>query len=170
MSLDTEEKYDLTKMIAGVLYQGIFINIIIPAGLLMAVYYLDKRGGVSNSVGDFSNILFFLLGAVSLVEGAGAVLWRTKALNRPMVRRKETIETDIREELKVRLKPIFLLIAAIALNGIIYFLLTGRFDEGLAFVILSFIAFQIVRPRFGMLRKVIETQERLVEQGQFMGR
>ncbi len=170
MNLDAEDKYDLAKMIAGVLYQGIFINILIPAGLLMVAYYIDKHGGVDPSVVDSANILFYFLAAASLTEGAVAVLWRSKALNRPMVRRKETIESDIREELKARLRPIFLLIAAIALNGIIYYLLTGRFDEGLAFVILSFVAFQIVRPRYGMLRKVIETQESLVEQGQFMGR
>ena len=42
------------------------------------------------------------------------------------------------------------------------------FDEALAFVVLSFIAFQVVRPRYGMMRKVLEDQRALMESGQFM--
>ncbi|HPC11896.1 MAG TPA: hypothetical protein PK112_07335, partial [candidate division Zixibacteria bacterium] len=52
-----------------------------------------------------------------------------------------------------------------ALNGFAYFLLTGRFREGLVFVVLSFLAFQIVRPRYGMVRGLIKQQEDLAARG-----
>lgn len=164
------ERFNLARMIAGALYQGIFINILLPAGLLMVAYFIEQKGGVDNSIGAAANPLFYVLAVISVAEGAVAVLWRSKSLGQPMVHRRETMEEDIRVELRQRLRPIFLLIAAIALNGFIYFLLTGRFEETLAFVVLSFIAFQVVRPRYGMLRKLIEDQKELVDSGQFMDR
>lgn len=164
------DRYDLARMIAASLYQGILINILLPAGLLMVAYFLDQRGAVSNSVGGFANTLFYVLAVVTLAEGVVALLWRQKTLHQPMIHRRETFEEDIREGLKDRLRPIFLLIAAMALNGFIYYLLTGRFKEAMAFVLLSFVSFQIVRPRYGMLRTVVKTQEELVSRGQFMNR
>ncbi|HOD67060.1 MAG TPA: hypothetical protein PKW75_10600 [candidate division Zixibacteria bacterium] len=160
-----EDRYDLARMIAGSLYQGLFINILLPAGLLLAAYVIEQRGGLGNALGAAANPLFYVLAVVSVAEGAAAVLWRSKTLALPMVRRIETLEEDIRGELRVRLRPVFLLIAGIALNGFAYFLLTGRFREGLVFVVLSFLAFQIVRPRYGMVRGLIKQQEDLAARG-----
>ena len=60
-----------------------------------------------------------------------------------------------------------MLIGAISLYGVIYFLLTGRFEETMFMVILSFIVFQIVRPRYGLVSKLIDTQYALAEKGEF---
>jgi len=160
------DRYDLARMIAGALYSGLFINIMIPAGLLLVCYFLDQKGMVDNSIGMFANTLFYIFVVLSVVEGIVAVLWRNRGLAQPMIRRRETIEQDIREQLVVRLRPAFLLLAAVALNGIVYYLLTGRFEEALVFVVLSFVAFQVIRPRYGSLRKTIEQQEDMFEKGQ----
>ncbi len=163
-----DDRYDLPRMIAGALYSGMFINILIPAGLAVFCYYLEQKGAVQNSIGQIANPLFYGLAVVSIVEGAVAVIWRNRSFALPMVRRRETFEQDVAHELTVRLRPVFLLLAAIALNGVAYFVLTGRFKEGLALMLLSFIAFQVVRPRYSGLRRLIEQQEEMVEKGRYM--
>ncbi|MFQ5454378.1 MAG: hypothetical protein ACE5D6_09365, partial [Candidatus Zixiibacteriota bacterium] len=56
----------------------------------------------------------------------------------------------------------------ISLYGFIYFFLTGRFKEAVFFVVFSFLVFQIVRPRYGFIRKLIDSQKKLVERGTFL--
>ena len=162
-----DDQYDLAKIIAAALYLGMFINILIPAGLLLICYYLNTEGSIDNSVGDLANGLFYVLGGLSVIQAVGAMYWRNRALAQPMIRRRETFEQDLRESMLARLKPVFLLIMSIAVYGVAYFLLTGRFNEGLFLAVLSFLVFQVVRPRYGSLRKLIAQQEKLVEQGQF---
>ena len=65
---------------------------------------------------------------------------------RPMVKREESFELDIAAELTRRSKPVFLMIAAVAIWGYLWFVLTGQFFESAMFVIFSFIVFQAVRP------------------------
>jgi hypothetical protein len=85
-----------------------------------------------------------------------------------MVKNKETFEADFKEEYYQRTKPLFLAIASIALYAIIYIFLTGQFDNYfLGIFIYCFLAFQFVRPRYGLVQKLIERQEKLVAQGKF---
>lgn len=161
------DKYDLARMIAGALYMGMFTNILIPALVLLGAYFLDERGLIDNSVGRLANALFYFFAVLSIVEAGVALVWRNKSLNSPMITKVGRIEEDIRNALLKRLRPVFFVIAAIALNGIVYFLLTARFEEGLLFVVFSFLVFQVVRPRYGSLRKLVQQQEEMFEQGQF---
>ena len=85
-----------------------------------------------------------------------------------MIRRRETFEEDLAAGLMVGLRPIFLLIAGIAGYGLIYFFMTGRFEESLFVVLFSFLAFQVVRPRMKSMTKVVEVQEVHMAAGRFL--
>ena len=162
------EDIELSAIIAKPLYFGLVVNVVIPVGLLMVCYYIHNNMYLENRLGGFANTLFYIFAALTLAEAGLAIWWRGKLLNKPMIRRKETFEQDIVAGFVRVCRPIFLIIASTSLYGIIYFLLTGRFEEAVLFVVISFLVFQIVRPRYGIARKVIDRQKELVEQGRFL--
>jgi hypothetical protein len=163
-----ENNSDLTGIIVKPLYFGLFVNILVPMVLLLLCYYLDQRGGVVNRVPGMANTLFYIFGVLSLAEAGFALWWRTKLYAQPMIRRRETFEEDFSKALLERSRPIFLVIASISVYGLIYFLLTARFNEAVFLVVFSFLVFQVVRPRYGMVRKLIAYQQKLAEQGKFL--
>ncbi len=165
--IDTD--YDLAAMIARPLYFGMMFNIVVPAALLFGCHYLNSNTYMTNHIPDIANGLFYVLAFVGLGQAALALWWRNRSMAKPMVKRVESFEQDIGNELLVRSKPVFLLIAAITLWGNGYFLLTGRFTESVVFVVFSFVVFQVVRPRYGSVRKLIRYQQALVDRGEFMG-
>lgn len=167
-SLPDVDDCDLTSMVARPLYLGMMINIIIPAGLLFGCYYISNRFHPANQVPSIANGLFYTLCALALAQAAVAIWLRNQRWEAPMVRSAQTFELDIGAELLKRSKPIFMLIAAISLWGFIYFGLTGRFVETMIFVLFSFVVFQVVRPRYGSVRKLVIHQLQLAERSEFM--
>jgi len=161
------ENVELTPIVAKPLYFGLVVNVAIPVGLLMVCYWLNNRMYLENRLGDFANPLMYIFVAIGLAKALAALWWREKMLTQPMVRRKETFEQDVLSGFIRISRPVFLLIASISLYGYVYFFLTGRFEEAVIFVLMSFLAFQVVRPRFGKVRKVVEQQMEMVAQGKF---
>ena len=164
---ETDDRYDLTGMIVRPLYFGMVFNVAIPAGLLFVCYYINNKYFPENRIPELSNALFYMFCALAFVQAALALWWRNKRLEAPMVRRQESFEHDVSTALMERLRPVFLLIAAITLWGYLYFFLTGRFEESVVFVVFSFVVFQVVRPRIGSLEKLIAYQQNLVKNGRF---
>lgn len=161
------DKYDLNRIIIKPLYFGLVVNVLIPMGLLLVCFYFESNASWYNHIGQTANGLFYLIGALSLAQ-AGLALWRRERLMKePMIRRKENFEDDFIQALLGRSRHISLIIALIALYAFVYFLLTARFKETVFLVFFSFLIFQVVRPRFGFIRKLIARQEELVEKGQF---
>lgn len=164
---DRKSDYDLHQIIAKSLYFGLVSNILLPMFGLFICYWANNNSYVPNRVGDFANGLYYVLGAMSLIQTGVAVWWRDRLLKQPMIRHAETFETDISAALLARSRPVFLLIAGISLYGYLYFFLTGRFNEGAFLVVFSFVVFQIVRPRHGMARKLVGRQLKMVERNEF---
>ena len=164
---DIDERYNVVEIVARPLYFGLGVNVLAPATLLIVCYWMANHYYVGNSIPKFADVLFYILAVLSLAQATAALWWRSRAFREPIVRRRETIEQDIKHGVLVRSRRVFLLIAAISLWGIVFFLLTGRFDETTLFVVFSFVVFQVVRPRYGFVRKLIAYQEELVEQGRF---
>lgn len=162
-----DDDYDLTGMVAKPLHFGMFINVIIPAGLLFICYYIHNTYYPSNSIPELSNSLFYVFVVISVIQAGLALLWRNRKFDEPMIRREENFEHDMIREIATRSRPVFLLIASISIWGYIYFALTGRFQEASGFVLISFIVFQVVRPRYGSVRKLVKHQQELVKQGKF---
>jgi len=159
------DEYDLTGMVAKPLHFGMFINVIIPAGLLFICYYIHNTYYPSNSIPELANPLFYVFLVLSLFQAGLALWWRNRKFQEPMIRREESFEQDMIREIAARSRPVFILIASISIWGYIYFALTGRFQETSGFVLISFIVFQVVRPRYGSVRKLVRYQQELVEQG-----
>lgn len=162
------DQYDLHKMLVKPLYFGLFTNIIVPMALLMVCFYLNNNYFMGNRVGNNANILFYILGAVSVAQAGGSLWWRSKLLSLPMIKHEETFEHDLTSELHRRLRPVFVVIAGISVYGYVYFFLTGRFNESVFMVFFSFIVFQVVRPRLGSLRKLIARQKEHAKKGHFL--
>ncbi len=168
MSPLKEDKYDLNRIIIRPLYFGMVVNILIPMGLLLVCYYFETQQSWYNRIGQSANTLFYIFAAVAVVQAGVAVWWRSKIVNWPMIRSKETFEDDLVRSLSATTRPISIIIAGISLYGVIYFYLTARFKETLFLVVFSFVVFQVIRPRFGFIRKLIERQEAMVEKGEFL--
>jgi small-conductance mechanosensitive channel len=165
MTTDWDQKYDIVAMVAKPLYVGMLFNILLPMGLLLVCYYINTHYPLENRLGGSANSLFYAFVVLGLAQAGLSLWWRTKRLERPMVRREETFEEDILGNLVMALRPVFLQIAAISVYGYAYFFLTGRFVEAVVFVFGSFLVFQVVRPRQGSIRKLLEHQQELLEQG-----
>jgi hypothetical protein len=165
MSPILDDEFDLYRIIAKPLYFGIAVNLMIPAGLLLVCYFIEKNQSWYNRIGDNANSLFYAIIAVSVVQAAIALWWRSKMMTQPMIRSEATFEDDLVHSLVNRSKPIFYLIALIAVWGFVYFYFTARFEETLMIALFSFVVFQVVRPRFGFVRKLIKAQKELVKKG-----
>lgn len=162
-----DEDYDLSHIIAKPLYFGMGVNVLLPAILLFVCFHFNNKGTIGNSAGEMADPMFAIFVVLAAAE-AGLAFWlRKKLLKAPMVRSEASFEEDIREQLALRTRPVFMLIASISLWGIVYFFLTGRFEPAMLFVILSFVIFQFVRPRSGSLRKLIRHQKALIDRGEF---
>lgn len=159
---------NLIALVARPLYFGMTINIIIPAVLLFGCYYISNRYHPENYVPSIANGLFYGFCLMALLQAAVAIWTRNKRLEAPMVRSAQTFEHDLGNELLKRSKPILVQIAAISLWGFIYFGLTGRFTEATVLVLFSFVVFQVVRPRYGSVRKLVAHQLQLAERSEFM--
>ena len=162
-----DSEYDLTHIIVRPLYFGLFSNVLVPMGLLMVIYYLNNRGWHPLVGDETANLLFYVFAAVALVHVGLVIAWRRKLYATPMITRQERFELDFTSEYLRRTRPLFIVIAAVSLYGFIYFFITGRFNESLLFVIFSFLVFQLVRPRYGLVQKLIDKQQALVDKGQF---
>jgi len=161
-------EYDLHQMLAKTLYFGFLINIAGPVALVFVCYYFTNHYSMTNHVGDYANQLFYVVAGLCVLQAGFALWWRHKLFARPMIKRKETFERDIKDGFLGRSRPVFLVIAAISVYGGAYFFLTGRFQETVLFVFFSFVVFQVVRPRVGSLRKLITHQQVLVRGGRFL--
>jgi len=167
MTRDMEnDRYDLNRILIKPLYFGLVSNILIPMAGLLVCYYIHNNYGRGNTIGDFDNMLFFIFAILALLQAGFALWWRAKRLQPPMVRSMETFENDLATGLLHSIRPVFIVIAAISIYGYLYFFLTGRFTETVAFIFFSFVVFQIVRPRHGFARKVIARQKEILKQQQ----
>ena len=59
----------------------------------------------------------------------------------------------------------FAFTSAIAMYDLVLFLMVGPFETTVLFVLISMIAYQLVRPRVGFTEKVVAAQEKHVEEG-----
>ncbi len=160
-------EYDLNRIIIKPLYFGMVVNITVPMALLFVCYLINNKHGVSDKLGTGAEMVLYMMGALALAEAVFAVWWRGKLFGQPMIRTRETFENDFALEYYHRCKPLFILIASISFYGYLYYFLTGQFNPSAMFVVFSFLVFQLVRPRFGLVQKLLDRQKAMVDQGKF---
>ena len=166
MSLFSENLgIDLHRILAKSLYFALVVNVLIPAVGLYLCHYLANNYFPENRIGEMANPLFYVFATVTVAQGVFAWWWSQKLKYKPMIKSMETIQEDLRNGLLRASRPVSLLVAAMAIYGYIYFALTGRFQETAVLVLLSFVAYQVVRPRLGSLEKLIKHHQQMAEQG-----
>jgi hypothetical protein len=167
VQLNTDD-IDINHLLVKPIYIGLLINIFLPVVILLIAYYLDKSGMKQVSPeGESIGLLFWILVAVSVVDGVAAIYVKYKMFFSPMITSEHSFEEDLASRTFLISIICFALIAAISIYGLVFYILGGSFDHLLFFVFISFIAFQLIRPRARFLQKVISAQEVHVKQGRF---
>ena len=165
---NSDRDYDLSAIIIKPLYFGLFINILIPMALLLICYYIETHDSPPNQFGLNATNYFYVFAVLAILQAGGALWYRAKLMTHPMIRSMASAEADIKEQILKRLRPIFMIVAAISLWGVAYYLLTGRFNEGLLFFVFSFVVFQFIRPRYGSVQSLINRQVAMAERGELL--
>ncbi|UCC44173.1 MAG: hypothetical protein JSU65_13840 [Candidatus Zixiibacteriota bacterium] len=163
-----EGDIDLAIVIARPLYFALTTNVLVPFLLWAVCYWLNLNHEPANLVHSWQNVFFAIVASLALIQTALIFRWRNNAFKKPMIRSKESLEEDFSDNLLERSKPIFLAIAAMSLYGVMFFLITGELKETTVLVFYSFVVFQVVRPRYAFVRKLLRYQRNLVDSGQLL--
>ena len=169
MTTETPDRdYDLASLVIKPLYFGLVANILVPMALLLICYYLEMHNPPPDRLGFSANTLFIVFAVLAIGQAAFALLYRSKQMAKPMVTHIDRLEEDVKRALISRLRPVFVMVGAISLWGVVYYLLTGRFNEGVMFVVFSFIVFQFIRPRYGSVQKLLDKQYEMAKRGELL--
>lgn len=163
-----ESKFDINRLLIKPVYIGLFMNILMPIILLAIVYYVEKNGGrnVTYDTATY-NMFFWIFCVVAIGEGVVAFILKQKLFFSPMIKSKETFEDDLLRGFMTSSIICYSCTTAIAIYGLVLFLLGGTFETMVLFVLISMIAYQFIRPRYAFAEKVAEAQDRFVEEGRF---
>jgi len=162
-------KIDINAVLIKPIYIGLLINALIPVAIVGIAYYFEQGGGIKPSVSPETIELFFwIFIGLTAIDGGLVIFLKQKLFFAPFIKSKESFEEDFAQGFFSKSIICFALIAVIAIYGLIMYILGGTFNQLLLLVLISFIAFQIIRPREKFAEKVLAAQEHLVEQGQFL--
>ncbi len=169
--MDEENKYgiDLYAILVKPVYIGLLINILIPSIILFVAYYLDRSGAYHppTQPPPELNVIFFVFLALSLAQGGVGLFLKHKFFMSPMIQSKGTFAEDFSKRTMTLSLIGYAFGDAIVIYGIIIYVLGGTFRQMALFVFIAFIAFQLIRPRLGFMKKALEAQEKFVEAGQY---
>ncbi len=161
---------DVNDILVKPVYIGLLMNIFIPVAMLGLAYFLDKSRAMEPlDSGKNLNFFFWALAVVSVADGVAAIYFRQKRFFSPMIRSKETFKEDLSQGVFSGSIFCYAFTTAISIYGLVMYLMGGTFMNFMFFVFLSFIAFQLIRPRYGFMEKVIAAQEKFVAEGRFLG-
>jgi len=162
---------DINDILVKPIYIGLFMNVFVPVVLLAIGYYIEQSGGMSSLRGEPAenvSLFFWVFLALSVIDGGVAIFLKQWKFYQPMIESKGTFIEDFKKGVFTNSVICYAITTAIAVYGLVVYLLGGTFNQFVLFVFLSFIAFQLIRPRHGFLKKVLEAQENHVESGRFL--
>ncbi len=159
---------DIHRAMVKPIFIGLAMNIFFPGIVALIIYFIESEGGTRIPEPGNSDLMLWILAAIAIADGALAIFFRQKRFYAPMIRSEQTFTEDFYAGVNTNSILIFALCATIAVYGVVAYFVSGTFDYLLFFILLSFIAFQFLRPRPGFLKKVLEAQERHVSEGRFL--
>ena len=161
---------DINAVLIRPLYMGMLINIFFPITLLIIAYFMSQSSGqdVMQMTSKW-DVLAWVLLALALFDGIAAILIRQKQFMAPLIRSAATFEEDLKAAAFRISITCYAMTTAISIYGFVLFLISGDFRTMFMFILISFIAFQIVKPRRGFIEKVINVQERHLSEGRRFG-
>jgi hypothetical protein len=169
MTTETPNRdYDLASLVIKPLYFGLVANILVPMALLFVCYYLEMHNPPPDRLGFGANTLFIVFAVLAVSQAAYSLWYRSKQFAKPMVTHIDRLEIDVKRALVSRSRPVFIMVGAISLWGVVFYLLTGRFNDGVMFVVFSFIVFQFIRPRYGSVQKLLDHQCEMAKRGELL--
>ncbi len=157
---------DINAILIKPLYMGMLINIFFPMTLLIVAYFMSQSSGqdVMKITSKWDVIAWVFL-AVAVVDGIVAILLRQKLFMVPLIRSEASFEDDLKAGAFRVSMTCYAMTTAISIYGFVLFLIGGDFRTMFLFILMSFIAFQLVKPRRGFIEKVIQAQERHLAEG-----
>lgn len=159
---------DLNAVLVKPIYIGLAMNVFFPVAVLVAAYFADRPDLQSAPLQNENlSTLFWILAIVSVVDGAVAIFLKQKLFFMPLITSKENFAEDLAAGTFRSSIVCFAVTTAISVYGMVFYIVGGTFHQLIFFVFISFIAFQLIRPRHDFLKKVIAAQERLVDEGRF---
>ncbi|MFQ5608626.1 MAG: hypothetical protein ACE5GA_11830 [Candidatus Zixiibacteriota bacterium] len=161
---------DITKVTLNVTYLSLLLGIGAPAALLLAGYVMDAPDRHRFQDPAHEELFFWLLIGLSVAESLAAIMLKKRLFARPMILSETSFAQDFAAGMRTNSLTIFVVVDAIAVYGLSFFLLGGNLDGLALFCIFSVVAFQLVRPRAGFVEQILERQERLVAEGKLATR
>ncbi len=144
--MDYIQKKDTESIYFRILYFGLFLNVFLPAILILLGIFLRSKGIGAKPISSINIILYVLLAA-----SAGEVLFIF------FFKRKffSKIKPDKESFLQMNL-IVFSLALSPTVYGLVYFLLGGEVRWFLAFVIITLLCFRVFKPNLEKTEKLFE--------------
>lgn len=144
----------LEKTHTKILQLGILMDIFLPAVIFFLAIYLRDRFFSIKSPMDL-NMIFYVLLVLSAAEAITIFILKTKSW-RPYIRRKfqENPQLTIEKGLFGFGTIIYVLCFSPTIYGLIYYLLGGTWEHFALFVAITFLFFQLFKPKMEELEKL----------------
>ena len=144
----------LEKIHAKILKLGLAIDIFLPLVIFFLAIYLRDRFVSIKSPMDL-NMIFYVLLALSAAEAITIFILKTKSW-RPYIKRKfqENPQLTIEKGLFGFGTIIYVLCFSPTIYGLVYYLLGGTWEHFALFVAITFLFFQLFKPKMEELEKL----------------
>ena len=144
----------LEKTHTKILQLGILMDIFLPAVIFFLAIYLRDRFFSIKSPMDL-NMIFYVLLVLSAAEAITIFILKTKSW-RPYIRRKfqENPQLTIEKGLFGFGTIIYVLCFSPTIYGLVYYILGGTWEHFALFVAITFLFFQLFKPKMEELEKL----------------
>lgn len=149
------------------LYMGMLLNVLLPAVYFFVIYFLNSNQTITPALsGETANLLFYAFIGIGLTIAAVGYIVRERMFKQASISRVEGAELQLQTRFRVICIIVGTMYEGIAVLGLVYFLTTGRFQESAILILIAAGAYQLVRPRIGIVECFIETQVELFNKGE----
>jgi len=144
----------LEKTHTKILQLGILMDIFLPVVIFFLAIYLRDRFFSIKSPMDL-NMIFYVLLALSAAEAITIFILKTKSW-RPYIKRKfqENPKLSVEKGLFGFGTIIYVLCFSPTIYGLVYYILGGTWEHFALFVAMTFILFQLFKPKMEELEKL----------------
>ena len=144
----------LEKMHTKILQLGMVMDIFLPVVIFFSAIYLRDRFVSIKSPMDL-DMIFYVLLALSAAEAITIFILKTKSW-RPYIRRKfqENPQLTIEKGLFGFGTIIYVLCFSPTIYGLVYYILGGTWEHFALFVAITFLFFQLFKPKMEELEKL----------------
>lgn len=149
------------------LYMGMLLNVLLPAVYFFIIYFLNSKQSISPSFsGEVANMLFYAFVGIGLTIAAVGYILRERMFKQIAIIRAEGAELQLQSRFRTICIIVGALYEGIAVLGLVYYFVTARFQESAILILIAAGAYQLVRPRVGIVDRFIETQVELFNRGE----